>query len=51
MTLPNLQFTLRTAMTTTTKTTTPKAKATSLDLVELGARLATPKADLLAAHG
>lgn len=29
----------------------PKAKATSLDLVELGTRLAARKADLLAAHG
>lgn len=29
----------------------PKAKATSLDLVELGARMAARKADLLAARG
>lgn len=29
----------------------PKAKATSLDLVELGARMAVRKSDLLAARG
>jgi len=29
----------------------PKVRAASLDLVELGARMATRKADLLAARG